>query len=59
MDTTQTADIAKGSYVAPKDAVMTFDAWAEKWLATYSKSRGSHRPAGEDASEDDSRRSAR
>jgi integrase len=37
--TAQTADIAKGSYVAPKDAVMTFDAWAEKWLANYSKSR--------------------
>jgi Phage integrase SAM-like domain len=31
--------IAKGSYVAPKDATMTFDAWAEKWLAAYSKSR--------------------
>lgn len=37
--TAQTADIAKGSYVAPKDAVMTFDAWAERWLATYTKSR--------------------
>ena len=37
--TAQAADIAKGSYVAPKDAVMTFDAWAEKWLAAYSKSR--------------------
>jgi integrase len=37
--TAQTADIAKGSYVAPKDAVMTLDAWAERWLATYSKSR--------------------
>jgi integrase len=37
--TAQTADIAKGSYVAPKDAVMTFDAWAEKWLAGYSTSR--------------------
>lgn len=37
--TAQTADIAKGSYVAPKDAVMTFDAWAERWLAGYSKSR--------------------
>ena len=39
MDTTQTADIAKGTYVAPKDAVMTFDAWADRWLAAYSKSR--------------------
>jgi Phage integrase, N-terminal SAM-like domain len=38
-NTAQTADIVKGSYVAPKDAVMTFDAWAEKWLAAYSKSR--------------------
>lgn len=37
--TGQTADIAKGSYVAPKDAVMTFDAWAERWLAGYSASR--------------------
>lgn len=37
--TAQTADIAKGSYVAPKDAVITFDAWAERWLAAYSKSR--------------------
>lgn len=37
--TAQTADIAKGSYVAPKDAVMTFDAWADRWLANYSKSR--------------------
>ncbi|WAC93575.1 tyrosine-type recombinase/integrase [Mycobacterium sp. Aquia_213] len=37
--TAQTADIAKGSYVAPKDAAMTFDDWAEKWLASYSKSR--------------------
>jgi hypothetical protein len=37
--TAQTADIAKGAYVAPKDAVMTFDAWAERWLATYTKSR--------------------
>lgn len=35
----QVAAIAKGSYVAPKDATMTFDAWAEKWLAAYSKSR--------------------
>jgi hypothetical protein len=31
----QMADIAKGSYVAPKDAVMTFDAWADRWLAAY------------------------
>jgi integrase len=37
--TAQAADIAKGSYVAPKDAMMTFDAWADKWLANYSKSR--------------------
>ncbi|MBV8291882.1 MAG: site-specific integrase [Mycobacterium sp.] len=37
--TAQTANIAKGSYVAPKDGVMTFDAWAERWLAAYSKSR--------------------
>jgi integrase len=29
------ADIAKGSYVAPKDAVMTFDAWADQWVAAY------------------------
>lgn len=29
------ADIAKGSYVAPKDAAMTFDASAERWLAAY------------------------
>jgi integrase len=35
----QVANIAKGSYVAPKDAAMTFDAWAEKWLATYTTSR--------------------
>lgn len=33
-----TADIAKGTYVARKDATMT-DAGAEKWLATYSESR--------------------
>jgi integrase len=31
----QTAGIAKGSYVAPKDAAMTFDAWADRWLAAY------------------------
>jgi integrase len=37
--TAQTADIAKGSYVAPKDAMMTFDTWAERWLATYTDTR--------------------
>jgi site-specific recombinase XerC len=39
--TSQTADIAKGSYVAPKDAVMTFDAWADKWLVSYGSRRAS------------------
>ena len=51
--TAQTADIAKGSYVAPKDAVMTFDAWAEKWLASYSKSAAVLGTPGQDPSEDD------
>jgi site-specific recombinase XerC len=39
--TAQTADIVKGSYVAPKDAVMTFDAWADKWLVSYGSRRAS------------------
>ena len=43
--TAQTADIAKGSYVAPKDAVMTFDACTDRWLAvTASRYGGSPRP---------------
>lgn len=37
----QTADIAKGSYVAPKDAAMTFDTWADKWLVSYGSRRAS------------------
>jgi hypothetical protein len=37
----QTSDITKGSYVAPRDAAMTFEAWFEQWLAAYATRRES------------------
>lgn len=37
----QTAAIATGTYVAPKDAGMTLRAWSDIWLAGYSRNRES------------------